>query len=314
MNILITGGAGFIGSSLVDRLVREDYGHVCVFDNFSRGRIENLSQSSNVIRIVYGDILDSQRLCDEMAGTDIVFHLAAMSSVFDCVHDPLAAIRTNVDGTRQVMETAREVGVRRVVLASSREVYGEPSTLPVHESSLINPKNAYGASKVAAEKVCAEYASSALEITILRLSNVYGIRDRGRVIPVFIERALRAEPLTVYGRDKLLDLVWIENLVDVLVLAAQLPCPTHPLNIGSGKGTRLIELAERVCALTDRKSPIQIAGEREPEVGHFLADVTAARKHFNLHCPDDPLEYLAQVVEDFRARIQPVPPQGPVLR
>ncbi len=198
MKILVTGGAGFIGSSLVDRLVRDQYGHhVCVLDNFSRGRIENLADSSNAIRIVNGDILDAARLRDEMVGTEVVYHLAALSSVFDCVHDPAAAIRTNVEGTRQVLETARQAGVRRVVVSSSREVYGEPANLPVPESSPMNPKNAYGASKVAAEELCVEYAASGLDLTILRLSNVYGFRDRGRVIPLFIDRALRAEPITV---------------------------------------------------------------------------------------------------------------------
>ena len=303
MKILVTGGAGFIGSNLVDRLVRDQCEDVCVLDNFSRGRIENLSHSSNAIRIVDGDILDTARLQAEMAGTEVVFHLAALSNVLDCVHNPTAAIRTNVEGTRQVLEAARQARVRRVVLASSREVYGEPANLPVLESSPINPKNVYGASKVAAEELCAEYAAGGLELMVFRLSNVYGIRDRGRVIPLFIERALRAEPLTIYGKDKLLDLVWIENLVDVLVLAAQHPSPAHPVNIGCGKGTRLIELATRVCALTEQRSPVQIADQREPEVEHFVADVTAARKLFNLHCPDDPLEYLPHVVEDFRARL-----------
>ncbi len=201
-----------------------------------------------------------------MVGTEVTHRtLPRSSSVFDCVHDPAVAIRTNVEGTRQVLETARQAGVRRVVLASSREVYGEPANLPVPESSPINPKNAYGASKVAAEEICAEYAARGLELTILRLSNVYGIRDRGRVIPLFIERALRAEPITIYGRDKLLDLVWIENLVEVLALAAQLPCPAHPVNIGCGKGTRLFELAG-ACARTYR-SKISDPGRRPARAG-----------------------------------------------
>jgi len=303
MKILVTGGAGFIGSGLVDRLVRDQYGHVCVFDNFSRGRIENLAHSSNAIRIVNGDILDTARLRDEMVGAEVVYHLAALSSVFDCVHNPAAAIRTNVEGTRQVLEAARQTGVRRVVVSSSREVYGEPANLPVPESSPINPKNAYGASKVAAEEICAEYSSNGLELVVFRLSNVYGIRDRSRVIPLFVEQVLRSEPITIYGKDKLLDLIWIENLVEVLALAAQYPCPVHPVNLGCGKGTRLFDLAERVCALIDPKSPIHIADQREPEVEHFVADVTVARKLFNLHCPDDPLEYLPHVIEAFRTRI-----------
>ena len=310
MKILVTGGAGFIGSHLVDYLVREQRAQVSVFDNFSHGKIENLSRVINAIRIVDGDILDLSRLRAEMTGHGIVFHLAALSSVFDCVRNPELAMRNNVEGTRQVLEAARQSGVRRVVFASSREVYGEPANLPVLESSPINPKNTYGVSKSAAEDICAQYATSGLELTVLRLSNVYGIRDRGRVIPRFVEQALHSAPVTVYGRDKLLDFLWIENLVRVLALATRLPSPDHPVNIGGGKGTRIIELARRVCELTYQRSPIQIADERQLEVGHFVADVNAARILFNLHCPDDPLEYLPCIVEEFRTQMQNRPPRG----
>ena len=219
MKILVTGGAGFIGSHLVDYLVREQRAQVSVFDNFSHGKIGNLSHISNAIRVVNGDILDLSRLRAEMTGHGVVFHLAALSSVFACVRNPEMAMRNNVEGTRQVLEAARQSGVRRVVFASSREVYGEPANLPVLESSPINPKNTYGASKSAAEDICAQYARSGLELTVLRLSNVYGIRDRDRVIPRFVEQALDSTPVTVYGKDKLLDFLWIENLVRVLALA-----------------------------------------------------------------------------------------------
>lgn len=298
--ILVTGGAGFIGSHLVDRLVRDQLGFVSVFDNFSRGRSENLSKSSSAIRVIGGDILDGERLRAGMAGAEIVFHLAAISSVFDCVHKPEAAVRTNVQGTRQVLAAARDAGVRRIVFTSSREVYGEPAALPVLETSAMRPKNAYGASKAAAEQFCIESSSNGLEVTILRLSNVYGVRDYGRVVPIFIDHALRGAPLTVYGREKQLDFVWIDNLLDVLVLAATGSFAGDPVNVGSGKGIRVCDLARRICDLTGQKSAIQVVNQREPEVGNFVADVTVARKLFDLRCPADPLEYLPIVIRSFQ--------------
>jgi UDP-glucose 4-epimerase len=303
MKILITGGAGFIGSHLVDRLVAAQCGSVTIFDNFSRGKIESLSTNKHAIRIVNGDVLDSERLRDEMAGTEIVFHLAALSTVFGCVNNPEAAFRANVDGTRQVLDIARNSGVRRVIFASSREVYGEPSNLPVLETSAIRPKNMYGLSKAAAEELCFDFMSNGLEVAVLRLSNVYGTRDFARVVPLFIDRAVRGAPLTVFGMDKVLDFVWIGNLVDVLFSSAIAPCPTGPVNIGSGQGTRIWDLARRISALTGSKSTIQLEDQRQPEVENYVADVTAARRLFDLKCPVDPLEYLPIMIRTGQSNL-----------
>jgi UDP-glucose 4-epimerase len=299
MKILVTGGAGFIGSHLVKRLVRDQLGPVSVYDNFSRGSIEGLSGNRDVVRVVEGDILDPTLLRTEMVGTAIVFHLAAISSVFDCECDPEGASRANVEGTRHVLSAARDAGARRVVFTSSREVYGDPERLPVVETAAIMPKNAYGATKAAAEGLCREFSDRGLAVSVLRLSNVYGIGDRGRVIPEFVKQALLGAPLTVYGREKQLDFLWIENALDVLVRAARDPGPCQPVNVGSGKGIRVNDLARRVCGLTGQKSVIHVVNQRKPEVGNFIADVTAARKRFGLKCPVDPLEYLPLVIRGF---------------
>jgi len=124
------------------------------------------------------------------------------------------------------------------------------------------------------------------------------------VIPLFIEQALSEKPLTVFGNDKILDFHWIENLIDVLCRASQRPCPDLPVNVGSGKGTRLVDLAERIRALTGRGSALHISEERWPEVSRFVADVTAACKLFDLQCPKDPFEHLPLLIEQFRSEMR----------
>ena len=293
---MVTGGAGFIGSHLVDRLVQDRAGKVVVIDDFSRGRTEHLAQSRDQISIVKGDICDSKLLKREMAGASLVFHLAAQSNVLEGFRDPDAAFESNVVGTYRVLREAAAAGVKRVVFSSSREVYGDPASLPVHESAPVAPKNAYGVSKAACELYCRLSAQSGMEVVVLRLSNVYGSRDRGRVIPLFIEQASNGMPLTIFGKEKTLDFLWIENLVDVLCEASHKACPNHPVNVGSGKGVRLIDLAQSIRALTGGVSKIDVSEERAPEVGQFIADVSTACALFGLKCPNDPIEYLPKLI------------------
>lgn len=300
MKILVTGGAGFIGSHLVDRLVKDRAGEVVVIDNFSRGKIEYLAESRSQISVVDGDIRDAELLKTEMSGVELVYHLAAQSNVLDGFRDPDAAFEANVIGTYQVLKAAAESGVKRVVFSSSREVYGDPDTVPVRETAAVSPKNAYGVSKAACELYCRLSARSGMEVVVLRLTNVYGPRDRGRVIPLFVELATNGKPLAVFGREKTLDFLWIENLIDVLCKAARGSCPEEPTNVGSGKGIKLIDLAERIRELTGGKSTVQITDERAPEVSRFVADVTIARELFDLKCPEDPIEYLPELIEQFQ--------------
>lgn len=151
---------------------------------------------------------------------------------------------------------------------------------------------------------CRLFGSASLEVIVLRLANVYGPRDRDRVIPLFTEKALVGEPLQVFGDGKVLDFLWIESLVDVLGRASRYPCPNTPVNVGSGKGTRLVELAERISALTGRGSTVQFAENRQPEVDRFVADVAAARELFDLQCPEDPVEHLPLIVAHLSRKAQ----------
>ena len=171
-----------------------------------------------------------------MQDVSIVFHLAAQSRVLGAVENLEYSFSTNVQGTLNVLTTARDAGVKRVIFTSSREVYGDPDHLPVPETAVLLPKNVYGASKMAGEAYCHSFRKDGLETVVLRLANVYGTRDHDRVIPLFIENALQGRALIINGGNQVVDFVWIEIVIDALCAAGFEQTISTPLNIGSGKG------------------------------------------------------------------------------
>ena len=209
-------------------------------------------------------------------GIDLVYHLAAQSNVLGAVSDMEYSFTTNVTGTFNVLRAASQAGVKRFVFTSSREVYGDPASIPVPETAPIAPKNAYGASKAAAEMYCQIFASHGITTHILRLANVYGPRDFGRVIPIFVDNATSGRPLILFGGNQILDFVWIRTVVDILMAVGLGNSPSGPLNVGSGRGTRIDELARRVLACTASASTVEFATTREIEVTRFVADVSRA--------------------------------------
>jgi UDP-glucose 4-epimerase len=185
--VLVTGRAGFIGRHLVAALVAGG-DEVTVLDNLCRG--ERAAVEESVSRFMLGDVRDPAVVADAARGAAVIYHLAAQSNVLGAVSDIDYSFTTNVVGTYNVLTMARDLGVERVVFTSSREVYGEVDHVPVNEDQVLNPKNAYGASKVAGEVYCRAFQTTyGLDVAVLRLSNVYGPGDRDRVIPIWMERA-----------------------------------------------------------------------------------------------------------------------------
>lgn len=295
MRLLITGGAGFIGSHLADRLVQDGDHDVVVFDNFTRGRRANLADCAGSIDVIEGDIRDRRALSAAMDGVDMVFHLAAQSNVIGATKDLDFSFTTNVVGTYEVLRAAELAGVQRVVFTSSREVYGEPDTFPVPETARLAPKNAYGVSKVTGEHYCELFARNGLSTHVLRLSNVYGPRDFDRVIPIFLDRAGRHEDLVLYGGHQVLDLVWVGTVVEALVCAGFGEALAGPVNVASGKGTRLPEIASRIIHETGSRSELKVVPAREVEVVRFTADVQRAQDWLGLTAVDDPLAWIPQL-------------------
>jgi UDP-glucose 4-epimerase len=298
--VLVTGGAGFIGAHLVGRLVQRG-DEVVVLDNMSRGSRDKLEEHvrHGRVQLVKEDIRRFGELSRVVKGCKTVYHLAAQSNVMGAMVDPDYGITTNVLGTFNVLRSAAEAGVADVVFASSREVYGDPRTLPVAEDHPLLAKNVYGASKVAGEAYCRTFtATYGLPVHIVRLANVYGPGDSGRVIPLWLTAAHKARELQVYGGEQVIDFLWVGTAVDALIFAAERGLP-GPVNIGSGVGTRILELAERVLRVTGSNSKISRSAAREIEVAKFIAD-TGLMCSLGLLPETDPLEHLAEISAAYR--------------
>ena len=294
MSALVTGGAGFIGSHLV-RALLADGESVTVLDNMRRGDRTRLPGGA---RLLEGDIRDPAAVAAAMEGCDIVYHLAAQSNVLGAVSDLDYSFTTNVVGTYTVLAAARERGVGRVVFTSSREVYGEPASLPVAEWAPLLPKNAYGASKLAGELYCRVFSQNhGLEVSVLRLANVYGSGDSDRVIPLWLGRARAGEDLLLYGGEQILDLVPVSLVVEALRRAARTPLGDRAVNIGSGAGTTLRALAARIQALPGVRSGLTVLPARQIEVTRFVAEVSRMGEVLGLSPPTNPLEGLPAMWE-----------------
>ncbi len=294
MKVLVTGGAGFIGAHLVGALTAAGDA-VVALDNLRRGDAARLPAG---VRFVEGDIRDPAAVRAALEGCARVYHLAAQSNVLGAVSDADYSFTSNVVGTYNVLVAARDVGVERVVFTSSREAYGEVDRLPVAEEQAMNPKNSYGASKAAGEVYCRAFQGTyGLDVSVLRLANVYGPGDRDRVIPIWLDRARRGLDLELYGGEQVLDLVPVELVVRALRLGAETALDGQPVNVGSGQGVTLRDLAARVQALPGVSVGLQALPARGIEVTRFVADVTRMRDLLGLEPPPEPLAALSQLWE-----------------
>lgn len=288
MRVLVTGGAGFIGHHLVSRLLHG--GHdVVVLDDLSRGHADRIEGG----QLVFGDIRQRADCDRAMTGCDAVVHLAAQSNVMGSQSDPSRTFETNVTGTWNVARAAAEAGVRHLVFASSREVYGEPATLPVSEETPFAPRNLYGASKVAGEALLSTLPGSTPAVSILRLGNVIGSGDSGRVLPLWLAAAQSGQPLTLFGGQQVLDFVPVELVCEAFTRAVERGPLARPVNVASGRGITLVQLAARIQSLFAEMPPkVEVLPAREVEVTKFTADVTRMRSDLGLEPPQDPLGCL----------------------
>jgi len=282
---VVTGGAGFIGSNIVTRLV-EDGHEVRVVDNFSTGHRCNLEGLWERVSLFEGDMCDAALLHEAFRDAEYVFHEGALPSVQRSVEDPLATNRINVEGTLKVLEAARQSSVRRVVYASSSSVYGDKPTLPKQEDMLPEPKSPYAASKIAGEYYCRLYNDVfGLETVSLRYFNVFGPRqDPGSqyaaVVPIFIRCALAGKPATVFGDgEQSRDFTYVDNVVDANLIAASAEsAPGQVFNVGAGSRYTLNRLLEMLEPMLGAPVERKYASERPGDVKHSQADITRARE------------------------------------
>jgi UDP-glucose 4-epimerase len=268
-NVLVTGGAGFIGSQIVERLLDEG-ARVTVLDNFRTGLRENLAAVTDRIALVEGSILDVALLDDVVAGHDLVCHQAAQLEITRALDDPVEDLVTNTVGTLNVFQAAVRHRVRKVVMASSAGVYGQAVETPQHEDTHpTRPNWAYGVSKLATEKYAEIFqVAHGLAITSLRYGIVYGPREwYGRVLTIFLKRAAEGLPLVVFGDGaQIRDFVNVRDVVAMnLMCLADDRADNHVFNVATAEGTDIETLAEMVVRASGRD--LEILHEDVPEGG-----------------------------------------------
>ena len=283
---LVTGGAGFIGSSIVRALLtRGD--RVRVVDNFFSGKRENLAEVAKDIELVEGDIRDEATLAKVLDGIDLVFHEAAIPSVPRSLVEPVANHEANATATLKLLFQAKKSGVRRVVYAASSSAYGDTPTLPKIETMRAAPLSPYAVSKLAGEHYCQVFASAyALETVCLRYFNVFGPRqdpksEYAAVIPRFVTAALAGQGVTIYGDGtQSRDFCFIDNTVEANLAAGSAPgadVSGRVFNVACGAATTLNDVVRLIAEITGK--PLQASYEpgRVGDVKHSLADITEAR-------------------------------------
>ncbi|MFH2101775.1 MAG: NAD-dependent epimerase/dehydratase family protein [Chloroflexota bacterium] len=264
--VLVTGGAGFIGSHIVEALLtRGD--SVRVLDNYSTGRRENLSGYEERIQVIEGDLRDPLAISHAVRDIDLIFHQAAFISVPQSMLEPETCFAVNVQGTVMLLEAARKSGVRKVVLASSTAVYGNCENVPVSEDEPLAPVSPYAVSKQVDELLASLYSSSySLPVVALRYFNVFGPRQRpdsdyAAAIPIFFNQMLSNQPVTIYGDGRQSrDFIYVKDVVRANLQAAEADIGGEVFNVCTGIESSLLDLLETISGL----SPIALEVRFEP--------------------------------------------------
>jgi UDP-glucose 4-epimerase len=308
--ILITGGAGLIGSHIADQLIQEGVGEIVVLDNFVRGRRENLvrAQSKGSITVVEGDIGDRDLLAATMSGIDLVFHLAAIR-ITQCAQEPRLALEVLVNGTFNVLEAAVKAGVKRIVASSSASVYGLAEHFPTPETHHpYNNRTLYGAAKVFNEGLLRTFHDmSGLDYIALRYFNVYGERmdvygAYTEVLIRWMERITAGQPPMIFGDgQQTMDFIHVEDIARANILAAKSSVTDQVFNIASGSETSLNDLAHALLRIMESSLTPEYGSERVVNnVRRRLADVRRARELLGFEARITLDEGLRRLVEWWR--------------
>lgn len=286
MKILITGGAGFVGSHLCDKYVKNGDTVLCL-DNFMNGNLMNIRHLLNHrnFKLIQGDICNYDLLEKIMRDVDAVFHLAAQIHVDRSIVEPKLTYDINVLGTQNILEIARIYDVNKIIHASTSEVYGSAQYAPMDEKHPLNAPHPYGASKIAADRMCYAYIETyGMNISIMRPFNLYGPRQKdsgyGGVISIFTKRVLSNMPPVIYGSgEQTRDYTYIDDIVDAYDLILNYPSAIRePINFGTGVDVKINDIAAKIIDLCDRDlKPVHVE-ERPGEVKRLVADITKAKK------------------------------------
>lgn len=313
-SVLVTGGAGFIGSNIAEALLARGY-RVVILDDLSTGKMKNVLdiEPQDNLKFVKGSILDKGLLRSIMKTENIslISHQAAVSSVTKSIADPVATMETNVSGTTNLFQIAAENGCRRIVFASSSAVYGDAPELPKRETMTPCPKSPYAMSKLAKEMLGGIFSDLyGTSIIGLRYFNVYGRRqdpnsDYAAVIPKFIAKALDDETIPIEGDGgQTRDFIYIDDVVNanLTALTGNGVCGTV-FNVGNGKQTSILELAETIIELTGSKSGIDFKPKRVGDIRDSVGDIENARKNLGYCAAFNIRKGLAETISWYRQRV-----------
>jgi UDP-glucose 4-epimerase len=305
---LVTGGAGFIGSHLVEGLAAAGWS-VRVLDDLSSGCESNLAAVRDSVELLVGDVRDPSAVEGALDGVSVVFHLGAIASVPASVEDPLGTGSVNLDGTLRVLEAARSAGAERVVLASSCAIYGDAGPLPAREDAVPRPASPYAVQKAAAELYAGVYTRlHGLATVALRYFNVYGPRQRpdseyAAVIPRFVAACLEGKPPSIFGDGgQTRDFVSVDDAVRANLLAAtRQEAIGGVFNVASGVETSIADLAARICEATGVLEDPSYSPARPGDVRRSVADPEAARERLGFEPEVALTEGLRRTVDAIRS-------------
>jgi nucleoside-diphosphate-sugar epimerase len=313
--ILVTGGAGFIGSHLVDRLLSEDF-KVYVIDNLNTGHLENIAhhQDKKEFHFIKGDIRDHQLVKQTISDVDVVFHEAALTSVALSMQDPILTNDVNVSGTLALLKLSLDLGVKRFIYASSAAVYGDTASEKEREDMTPNPTSPYGASKLAAENYIRLFNTLyGLETVSLRYFNVYGPRQPSDVqspysaaIAIFINRLLRNMPPIIYGDgEQTRDFIYIEDVVEANMLALNARNAVGEIfNVATGVNVSVNYVANTLKKIMNREHIENVyTAARQGDIRHSTAEIGKAKKLLGFHPRIRLEEGLAKLVDWFKTSV-----------
>lgn len=297
--VLITGGAGFIGSNLVQYLVANNY-EVTVVDNLLTGHLSNLESTYDRFNFIKGDIRDFELIDHLMKDIDTVFHLAASVGNKRSIDFPLEDAQINVIGTINILEAARKHNIRKIVTSSSAGIFGELKMIPINENHPIDPDTPYGSTKLCQEKLCLSYSKLYnFEAVCLRYFNVYGQNQRydayGNVIPIFVYNIIHDIPIKIFGDgEQTRDFIHVNDVVKANVNASLSSGISGAFNIASGESISINQLVRILSSFTDKKVVVLYLDKRPGDVIHSLADISSAKENIKFNPSTQLIEGLRE--------------------
>jgi UDP-glucose 4-epimerase len=306
--VLVTGGAGFIGSNLIPLLIEKGY-FVTVLDNLSSGKIENLNRVKNNpnFKFISGDIRNKADVSGALTEIDTIVHLAAIIDVSESVKNPSLVHDVNVTGTLNVLNEAIKIGVNKIVFASSTSVYGDVKTLPIKENTPLHPISPYAASKAASEAYLTAFSHCYnIDTIALRFFNVYGPRNENSpysgVISKFLKKALNNQPLTIEGDgEQNRDFIHVNDIIQALLKSVEASnLRGEVFNVCTGKPTSINQLTEALSIVLNKKLTIEHACARVGDIRYSYGEITKAKTKLNFQAKTSLIQGLTLLLEENR--------------